>query len=57
MTMIVPAMIQLLLRRRPLKWRRSNPPKIQTGVRDPVEQLDDLKTRIDALMKGCPGQI
>jgi hypothetical protein len=29
----------------------------QTGVRDPVEQLDDLKTRIDALMKGCLGQI
>jgi hypothetical protein len=28
----------------------------QAGVRDPVEQLNDLKTRIDALMKGGPGQ-
>jgi len=28
----------------------------QAGVRDPVEQLNDLKTRIDALMKGGTGQ-
>jgi hypothetical protein len=27
MTMIAPAVIQLFLKRRPLKWRRSNPPK------------------------------
>ena len=28
----------------------------QADVRDPVEQLNDLKARIDALMKGGPGQ-